>query len=108
MTVISDPEVVPAPATPTRSSLERRSHGDRIFKGLLTLGAVSIPVLLFTLVATTLAGILFGCAPAWSASRVDPNEALSPGQSAVSADGRFTLVYQSGDGNARSPFRLPR
>ncbi len=36
--------------------------------------ALNVPVLLFTLAATTIAGILFGCAPAWQASRVDPNE----------------------------------
>ena len=35
---------------------------------------LNIPVLLFTLLATTIAGMLFGCAPAWHASRVDPNE----------------------------------
>src|SRR5215470_3086062 len=37
---------------------------------------LSMPVLIFTCVVTTLAGILFGCAPAWNASRADPNEAL--------------------------------
>jgi len=37
---------------------------------------LSVPVLLFTLAATTLAGVFFGCAPAWQASRVNPNEAL--------------------------------
>ncbi len=40
---------------------------------------LSIPVLLFTLSATTLAGVFFGCAPAWQASRVDPNEILKEG-----------------------------
>jgi phosphate transport system permease protein len=50
MTAIRDPEIVPAATTPARHSLERRSHGDRVFKGLLTLGAVSIPVLLAFLV----------------------------------------------------------
>jgi phosphate transport system permease protein len=50
MTAIRDPEIVPATTTPARHSLERRSHGDRVFKGLLTLGAVSIPVLLAFLV----------------------------------------------------------
>ena len=29
--------------------------------------------------ATTVAGLLFGCAPAWYASRVDPAEALKDG-----------------------------
>jgi putative ABC transport system permease protein len=40
---------------------------------------LSLPVLLFTLSATTLAGIFFGCAPAWQASRVNPNETLKEG-----------------------------
>jgi putative ABC transport system permease protein len=40
---------------------------------------LSIPVLMFTLVTTTLAGVFFGCAPAWQASRVDPNEVLKEG-----------------------------
>ena len=41
--------------------------------------SLNIPILLFTLLATTLAGLLFGCAPAWYASRVDPAEALKEG-----------------------------
>ncbi|MGC2544658.1 MAG: ABC transporter permease [Silvibacterium sp.] len=41
--------------------------------------SLNIPILLFTLAATTLAGLLFGCIPAWSASRVDPAEALKEG-----------------------------
>jgi putative ABC transport system permease protein len=40
---------------------------------------LSIPVLLVTLAATTIAGLLFGCAPAWYASRVDPAESLKEG-----------------------------
>jgi putative ABC transport system permease protein len=40
---------------------------------------LSIPVLLVTLAATTLSGLLFGCAPAWYASRVDPAESLKEG-----------------------------
>ena len=40
---------------------------------------LDIHVLLVALAATTLAGILFGCAPAWYASRVDPGEALKEG-----------------------------
>ncbi len=41
--------------------------------------SLNIPILLFTLLATTLAGLLFGCAPAWYALRVDPAEALKEG-----------------------------
>jgi putative ABC transport system permease protein len=40
---------------------------------------LNIPVLLFTLAATTLAGLLAGCAPAWYASRIDPAETLKEG-----------------------------
>jgi putative ABC transport system permease protein len=36
-------------------------------------------VLAVALGATTLAGLLFGCAPAWYASRVDPGESLKDG-----------------------------
>src|SRR5262245_14762873 len=37
---------------------------------------ISVPVLLFTIAATMLAGLLFGCAPAWQASRLDLNEVM--------------------------------
>ncbi|MGB6686624.1 MAG: ABC transporter permease, partial [Terracidiphilus sp.] len=40
---------------------------------------LNLPVLLVTLGATTLAGILFGCAPAWYASRLDPADTLKEG-----------------------------
>src|SRR5258705_13729193 len=40
---------------------------------------LNLPILFFTLAATTLAGLLFGSAPAWYASRVDPGEALKEG-----------------------------
>lgn len=53
--------------------------------------AMNVPVLLFTLAATTVAGILFGCAPAWSASRVDPNEMLKEGGRTGSASARHRL-----------------
>ena len=46
---------------------------------------LNLPILLFTLAATTLAGLLFGSAPAWYASRVDPGEALKEGGSPASA-----------------------
>ncbi len=36
-------------------------------------------VLMVALAATTLAGVLFGCAPAWYASRTDPGESLKDG-----------------------------
>jgi putative ABC transport system permease protein len=40
---------------------------------------LDLPVLAVTLAATMLSGLLFGCAPAWYASRVDPGEALKDG-----------------------------
>jgi putative ABC transport system permease protein len=40
---------------------------------------ISIPVLLFTIGVTTLAGLLFGSAPAWQATRLDLNEVLKSG-----------------------------
>ena len=40
---------------------------------------LNIPILLFALAATTLAGVLAGSVPAWYASRVDPGEALKEG-----------------------------
>lgn len=53
--------------------------------------ALNVPVLAFTLGATTLAGLLFGCIPAWSASRVDPAEAMKEGGRAGSGVGRNRL-----------------
>jgi len=52
---------------------------------------LNIPVLLFTLFATTIAGMLFGCAPAWHASRVDPNETLKEGGRSGTSAGRQRL-----------------
>src|SRR5580692_7344314 len=40
---------------------------------------LDLHVLVVAVAATTLAGILFGCAPAWYASRVDPAESLKDG-----------------------------
>jgi putative ABC transport system permease protein len=40
---------------------------------------ISVPVLLFTIAATMLAGLLFGCAPAWQASRLDLNDVMKQG-----------------------------
>jgi putative ABC transport system permease protein len=52
---------------------------------------LNLPVLLFTLSATTLAGLLFGCAPAWYASRTEPSEALKSGGHAGLTVGRHRL-----------------
>jgi len=40
---------------------------------------ISVPVLLFTIALTTIAGVLFGTAPAWQATRFDLNEVLKSG-----------------------------
>lgn len=46
---------------------------------------ISLPVLLTTIAATTISGLLFGCAPAWYAARLDPAEFLKDsGRSGVS------------------------
>ena len=53
--------------------------------------SLNIPILLFTFGMSALAGLLFGCAPAWFAMRVDPADALKEGgRSGVSA-GRHRL-----------------
>ncbi|MDQ3917787.1 MAG: ABC transporter permease [Acidobacteriota bacterium] len=49
---------------------------------------ISVPVLLFTLSVSVSAGLLFGCAPAWQASRLDLNEALKQGGRAGVGGGR--------------------
>ncbi len=52
---------------------------------------VNLPVLFFSLAATLLAGVLFGCAPAWQTARLNLNDVLKEsGRSAVSA-GRHGL-----------------
>lgn len=53
--------------------------------------SISVPVLLFTLLATTFAALLFGCAPAWQASGVDPNSALKEGGAAGTSTARQRL-----------------
>jgi putative ABC transport system permease protein len=52
---------------------------------------LNIPILVFTLAATTLAGLLFGSAPAWYASRVDPGESLKEGNRTGVGAGRHRL-----------------
>jgi phosphate transport system permease protein len=47
---VTPPEATPLPSAPPPPPLERTSYGDRVFRVLLTLGAVSVPVLLGFLV----------------------------------------------------------
>jgi putative ABC transport system permease protein len=53
--------------------------------------SLNIPVLLFSLAASTLAGLLFGCAPAWYATHIDPAEALKEGGRSGTGAGRQRL-----------------
>jgi putative ABC transport system permease protein len=53
--------------------------------------SLNVPILLFTLGATMLAGMLAGCAPAWYASRVDPGEALKEGGRSGTGFGKHRL-----------------
>ena len=49
---------------------------------------ISVPILLFTFCATVIAGILFGCVPAWQASGVNLNETLKEGGRTGTASAR--------------------
>src|SRR5207237_10435057 len=49
---------------------------------------ISVPVLLFTIAVTAIAGLLFGSAPAWQATRLDLNEVLKLGGRTGSAGER--------------------
>jgi putative ABC transport system permease protein len=53
--------------------------------------SLNLPILFFSLAASTLAGLLFGCLPAWYATRVDPGEALKEGGRSSSGSGRHRL-----------------
>ena len=52
---------------------------------------LDLHVLVVALAATTFAGLLFGCAPAWYASRVDPGESLKEGGRTGTATGSHKL-----------------
>lgn len=66
--------IIPRGTLPTEATLE-----------------LNLPILMFTLGATTLAGILFGSAPAWYASRIDPAETLKEGGRTGVGAGRHRL-----------------
>jgi putative ABC transport system permease protein len=52
---------------------------------------LNAPVLLFTVAATMLAGVLFGCAPAWQAVRMNLNEVMKEGGRSQMGSGRHGL-----------------
>jgi putative ABC transport system permease protein len=54
---------------------------------------LNVPVLLFTLGATMLAGVLFGCAPALQAARLNLNETLKEGGRTGISVGRHRLRH---------------
>ena len=52
---------------------------------------LSVPVLLFAVLTTTVCGLLFGSAPAWQASRIDLNETLKQSGRTSAGSGRRRL-----------------
>jgi putative ABC transport system permease protein len=52
---------------------------------------LNIPVLLFTVGASLFAGLLFGCAPAWRAARMNLNDVLKEGGRSALSAGRHGL-----------------
>ena len=52
---------------------------------------MNLPILGFAIAITTLAGFLFGCVPAWHASRIDPAEPLKEGGRSGVGSGRHRL-----------------
>ena len=52
---------------------------------------INLPILGFAIAVTTLTGLLFGCVPAWYASRIDPAEPLKEGGRSGTGSGRHRL-----------------
>ena len=65
---------------------------------------VSVSVLVFTLAATALAGVLCGCAPAWQSSRWNLIEALKEGGRSLSQHSQHRLRECGGGAGCRRGF----
>jgi putative ABC transport system permease protein len=52
---------------------------------------LNLPVLIFTVAAAVVSGLIFGCAPAWQAMRLNLNEALKEGGRAGASGSRHRL-----------------
>jgi putative ABC transport system permease protein len=52
---------------------------------------INLPILAVAIAVTTLTGLLFGCVPAWYASRIDPAESLKEGGRSGTGSGRHRL-----------------
>ena len=52
---------------------------------------LNMTVLAFTLLVSTLSGVLFGCMPAWQAARANVNEILKDGGRSSAAPSRYRL-----------------
>jgi putative ABC transport system permease protein len=53
--------------------------------------SLNLPVLAFTFVCALIAGVMFGCAPAFQASRMNINESLKAGGRSDSSMGRYSI-----------------